>query len=192
MSVVPPEAPIGRPKPAQALVEEMLKTVRRMREEVEGVARESRWEDLNFLIPFEAPIARPLEARLKPVLTVISAMTGMGVPPDQLAPLVRSLAEEMFKARTTAQAGIVKPITPVSREFIDGLMGLARWSNALAMIPVFRGYMRRIQYDLVMLMSLTTYRSGKPVITMPPSEVYSKLVGIEGILQFMYPMTVGR
>jgi len=27
---------------------------------------------------------------------------------------------------------------------------------------------------------------------MPPSEVYSKLVGIEGILQFMYPMTVGR
>ena len=191
MSIVPPEAPVGKPKPMQALVEEMIKTVARMREEVEQVARKSRWDDLNFLIPFEVPAGRVLENRLRLVTTALAMMKEVGIGVEQLAATARAALEEAIKPRTTAQAGMVRPITPVSGDFVEGIMDLARWSNSLSMVPALRGYARRIIYDVMMLISLLTYRAGKPVLMMSPADAYSKLVAIEGILQFVHPLTLG-
>jgi hypothetical protein len=190
MSIVPPEAPVGRPKPAQALVEEMITTVRRMRDEVEALAKNSRWEDLNFLIPFEAPAGRPFESRLETLTSLVETLRGIGVPPEQLAPFLRDNIQVLLTPRTTAQAMVVKPVTPVSRDFVDELMDLSRWCNKLATHPMFRAYARRVAGELMTLMSMVTYRGGKPVLLQSPSEVYSKLVAMEGVLQFLHPLTL--
>ncbi len=190
MSIIPPETPVGRPKPYQMLVEEMLKAVDSMINEVEEQARKSRFNDLNFLIPFTVFFGAPLEKRLETAKQVINFIKESGAPPEALGSTVKEMMEAI-KPQTTLSSQIIRSVTEVSENFIECLMELAKGVQGLYRLPQLHAYTHRIHEVVVQLSELTSYSGRRRVVLASPSSVYSHLVEVKAVLNMIYPYTLG-
>ena len=189
MSIIPPEKPVGRPKPIQQLIEEMIKTTEAMIREVEPQAKNARFGDLNFLIPYTLFFGKPLARRLEEAKNLISFIKDAGAPPETMSGFIKELMESI-KPQTTAGGQIIKAVTVVSDSFVEALGELIKGASYLRTRPIMDVYAGRIFEILIQFVELTGYIGSRRVIQASPNQVYSSLISILETLNIIYPFSL--